>query len=48
MSVPSRAVPLAPATLIETRSAPGASPEYWPLEDAPLPAIRPATNVPWP
>ena len=41
-------VPLAPATLIDTRSAPGASPLYAPPEEAPSPAIRPATKVPWP
>ena len=41
-------VPVAPATLMATRSAPGASPVYWPPEDAPLPAMRPATKVPCP
>ena len=48
MTVPMSVIPLAPATLTETRPAPGASPRYWPAEAAPLPAIRPATNVPWP
>ena len=38
----------APATLIDTRLAPGASPEYRPPDEAPLPAIRPATKVPCP
>ena len=40
--------PVAPATLTDTRFAPGASPGYCPPDDAPLPAIRPATKVPWP
>src|SRR5690242_596238 len=40
--------PVAPATLIETRLAPGASPGYAPAEAAPDPATRPATKVPWP
>ena len=40
--------PSAPAILIETILAFGATPLYWPPEEAPLPAIRPATNVPCP
>src|SRR6185312_4211589 len=40
--------PVAPATLMETRLAPGASPAYLPGELAPLPATRPATKVPCP
>src|SRR5450755_5026036 len=46
--VPRLVVPSAPATLIETSRAPGASPAYWLPEEAPLPAIRPATKVPCP
>ena len=41
-------MPVSPATLIDTSRAPGASPEYWPFDEAPLPAISPATNVPCP
>ena len=48
MIVPRSVSPFAPATLIDTRLAPGASPEYWPFDEAPSPAIRPATNVPCP
>ena len=48
IKVPRWVVPSAPATLIDTSLAPGASPEYWPPEEAPSPAIRPATKVPWP
>ena len=40
--------PEAPATFTETRPARGASPRYAPPEEIPLPAIRPATNVPCP
>src|SRR5665213_3631956 len=48
MTVEMLVAPLAPATLIDTRSAPGASPVYRPLELAPLPATSPATKVPCP
>ena len=40
--------PLAPATFTETSPAPGASPVYWPPDELPDPAMRPATNVPCP
>ena len=40
--------PSAPAILIETILALGATPLYCPPDEAPFPAIRPATNVPWP
>jgi hypothetical protein len=40
--------PSRPATLIDRRSAPGAIPAWRPSEPAPLPAMIPAMNVPWP
>ena len=40
--------PSRPAILIETSLALGATPLYAPLDEAPLPAMSPATNVPWP
>ena len=39
-------VPFAPAILIEMRLTAGAIPAYWPPEEAPLPAMMPAMNVP--
>src|SRR5205807_5272338 len=43
MTVAMSVTPLAPATLTDTRRAPGASPSYSPPEEAPLPAMRPDT-----
>ena len=48
MTWPTVVAPSAPATFTATRLAAGASPMYWPLEDAPFEAIRPATKVPCP
>jgi hypothetical protein len=48
MTVTRSVTPVAPATLIDANDAPGASPIYTPSDDAPLPAIRPDTNVPCP
>src|SRR5580658_4062498 len=48
MTTLSVVIPVEPATLMETRLAPGATPVYWPFEEAPFPAMIPATNVPWP
>ena len=48
MTVARSVEPDAPEALIDTRLAPGASPMYAPPDDAPLPAIRPATKVPCP
>ena len=42
------AVPSAPAILTERILAPGAAPFQRPPESAPLPAMVPAMNVPWP
>src|SRR5687767_655829 len=42
------AAPSKPATFTATRFAPGAVPVYFPFEEAPLPAARPAMNVPCP
>ncbi len=46
MTVPSEVTPLLPATLMDTRSASGATPVYWPPEERPLEPISPATKVP--
>src|SRR3954454_9843579 len=40
--------PSAPEIFSDTSLAPGATPSIAPEECAPVPAIRPATNVPWP
>ncbi len=48
MTVARSVLPLAPATLTDTNPALGASPSYLPLDEAPFPAIKPASNVPCP